>query len=159
MTEKTKIIAVIGASEASANELKMAAEVGQELARRGCAVICGGLGGVMEAVCRGAFEEGGITIGVLPGENDRSANQYVQFPIVTGVGYARNMSVVQSAQAVIAIGGSYGTLSEIGYALKGGIPVVGLNTWQLFRNGKRDNSIFYVETPREAVDLAVDSIR
>lgn len=158
MKEKVKIVAVIGASEASEDELKMATEVGKELARCGCAVICGGLGGVMEAVCRGACEEGGVTIGILPGENGLKANKYVQFPIATGIGYARNMSVVKSAQAVIAIGGSYGTLSEIGYALKSGIPVIGLNTWQLFRNGKRDNSILYVETAQDAVEIAVDAI-
>jgi uncharacterized protein (TIGR00725 family) len=136
MTEKKKFIAVIGGSQASPKEISVAEEVGRELAKNGVVLVCGGLGGVMEAACRGASSEGGLTIGILPGEDRREANRYVQIPIVTGIGYARNVAVVKSAQAVIAIGGSYGTLSEIGHALQNSIPVIGLNTWTLSKNEK-----------------------
>ena len=153
---KKRFIAVIGGGQCSAEEAKLAEEVGRELARQGAILVCGGLGGVMEAACRGASSEGGITIGILPGESRQSANPYVQFPIVAGVGYARNLSVVKSAQAVITVGGSYGTLSEIGYALQGGIPVIGLYTWSLFRNDQEDNSIILAQSPAEAVNKALN---
>ncbi len=94
-------------------------------------------------------------MGILPGESPNMANPWVDIPIATGVGYARNMAVVKSAQAVIAIGGNYGTLSELAYALKSSIPVIGLNTWSLSRNGRRDNSIIKVDSAAEAVDKAV----
>ncbi len=113
----------------------------------------------MEAVCKGAQSEGGVTIGILPGESRQAANPYVQIPIVTGIGYARNVAVVKSAQAVIAIGGSYGTLSEIGHALQSGIPVIGLNTWSLSRNGQQDNSIIPAQNPTEAVNKALNLTR
>jgi len=149
------IIAVVGNSSCSPEEAKLAETVGELLAQRGATIVCGGLGGVMEAVCRGAKSKGGSTIGVLPGEDSSMANLWVDIPIVTGVGYARNMAVVKSAQAVIAIGGGYGTLSEIAYALKSGIPVVGLNTWSLSRNGKEDSAIVKVHSAVEAVDKAI----
>ena len=148
------IIAVIGDSSCSAEEAKVAETVGEGLAQQGATVICGGLGGVMEAVCRGAKSKGGLTIGVLPGEDSSMANPWVDIPIVTGVGYARNMAVVKSAQAVIAIGGNCGTFSEIAYALKRGIPVIGLNTWALSRNGREDNPIIRARSATEAVDKA-----
>ena len=155
VNNKKKFIAVIGGSQPSVPETKLAEEVGRELARRGAVLVCGGLGGVMEAACKGASSEGGVTIGILPGDNYQVANPYVQIPIVTGMGYARNVAVVKSAQAVIAIGGSYGTLSEIGHALQSGIPVIGLNTWSLSRNGQPDNSITPTQNPIEAVNKAL----
>lgn len=155
---KKKIISVIGGGQPTPQEAEMAEEVGRQLARQGVILVCGGLGGVMEAACRGAAAEGGITIGILPGDSPRAANAYVQIPIVTGVGYARNLSVVKSAQAVIAVGGSYGTLSEIAYALQSGIPVIGLNTWSLSRNGQQDNSIILAENPTSAVNKAINLI-
>ena len=158
MTHKTTLIAVIGGSRASAGELKLAEEVGRELARRGTALVCGGLGGVMEAACRGAAGAGGTTIGILPGDSCRDANQYVQIPIVTGLGYARNVIVVKSAQAVIAIGGSYGTLSELGHALQNGIPVIGLGTWSLSRKGQTVDSIIPADNAVDAVNKALDYI-
>ena len=158
MTDKRKFIAVIGGSQASTKEIKMAEGVGRELAKKGAILVCGGLGGVMEATCRGASSEGGITIGILPGENRREANKFVQIPIVTGMGYARNVAVVKSAQAVIAIGGSYGTLSEIGHALQSGIPVIGINTWSLSKNGKLNSSIILAKNPVEAVEKALNLI-
>ena len=154
--KRKRIIAVIGGGQPSAGEAKLAEEVGCELARQGAVLVCGGLGGVMEAACRGASSDGGVTIGILPGDSPDAANPYVQIPIVTGIGYARNISVVKSAQAVIAIGGSYGTLSEIAHARQGGIPVIGLNTWSLSRNNQADNSIIPAQNPTEAVNKALE---
>jgi len=149
------IIAVIGDSSCSPKEAKLAETVGELLAQQGATIICGGLGGVMEAVCRGAKSKGGLTVGILPGQDSSMANHWVDIPVVTGIGEARNVTVVKSAQAVIAIGGSYGTLSEIAYALKSSIPVIGLNTWSLSRNGREDDSIIRVQSATEAVDKAI----
>ena len=149
------IIAVIGDSSCSPEEAKLAETVGELLAQRGATVICGGLGGVMEAVCRGAKSKGGLTVGILPGQDSSTANPWVDIPVVTGLGEARNVAVVKSAQAVIAIGGSYGTLSEIAYALKSRIPIIGLNTWSLSRNGREDDSVIRVQSATEAVDKAI----
>jgi len=157
MPDRTrKIIAVIGAGEPSPEEARQAEEVGRELARQGAILVCGGLGGVMEAACRGASAEGGLTIGILPGDSARTANPYVQIPIVTGLGYARNVAVVKTGQAAIAIGGSYGTLSEIAHALQNGIPVIGLSTWSMSRHGQTDISIIQAQDPIEAVNKALD---
>ena len=158
MTEKKKFIAVIGSGDCSAQEARLAEEVGKELARHGAILVCGGLGGVMEAACRGATLAGGLTIGILPGDSRRSANPYVQIPIVTNLGEARNVIVVKTAQAVIAIGGGYGTLSEIGHALKNNIPVVGLNTWQLSRDHIPEAAIIMAKDPADAVHKAISLI-
>ena len=154
--KKKKFIAVIGGSQCSPQEAELAEAVGSELARCGAILVCGGLGGVMKAACKGASSEGGVTIGILPGESRQAANPYVQIPIVTGIGYARNITVVKSAQAVIAIDGNYGTLSEISHALQSGIPVIGLNTWSLSRNSKQDDSIILAQNATEAVDKALN---
>ena len=152
------IIAVIGGGDdVPADALSMAEEVGWELARRGVAVACGGLEGVMEAVCRGAKAEGGVTIGILPGDDPTEANPWVDYPICTGMGYARNAIVVKSRRAVIAIDGAHGTLSEIGHALGDDIPVVGLNTWSLSHNGQPEVAIIPATTPAEAVDKALEA--
>jgi uncharacterized protein (TIGR00725 family) len=156
LKNRRKIIAVIGASEPLPEEYTLAEEVGRELARQGATLVCGGLSGIMEAACRGASSEGGTTIGILPGDSTRMANPYVQIPIVTGMGYARNVIVVKSAQAVIAIGGVYGTLSEIAHALQNNIPVIGLNTWSLSKNGKQDDSIIPAHSPVDAVTKALE---
>jgi len=148
-------IAVIGGSQLSEEETRLAETVGRELAKREAILICGGLGGAMEAACKGAASANGTTIGILPGDDRHTANPYVQIPIVTGMGYARNAIVGKSAQAAIAIDGSYGTLSEIAYALQYGIPVVGLNTWSLSLKGKEDNSIILARDPVEAVEKAI----
>jgi uncharacterized protein (TIGR00725 family) len=154
--DKRKVIAVIGGGQPTSKEAKLAEKVGRELAKSGAILVCGGLSGVMEAACKGASAEGGMTIGILPGENRRLANPHVQIPIATGIGYARNAAVVKSAQAVIAIGGSYGTLTEIGYALQTGLPVIGLNTWTISRNSKQDKSIIPAESAAEAVAMALE---
>ncbi len=158
MKEKKRFIAVIGGSDCTPEEARLAEEVGRELARKDAILVCGGLGGVMEAACRGASAGGGLTIGILPGGSRQTANPYVQIPVVTNLGEARNVIVVKSAEAVIAIGGGYGTLSEIGHALRNGIPVVGLNTWSLSRNGQTDNSIILAQNPADAVNKALNMI-
>ncbi|MBI4302698.1 MAG: TIGR00725 family protein [Chloroflexi bacterium] len=148
-------IAVIGGSECSPEVSQIAEAVGRELARRGATVVSGGLGGVMEAACRGARAEGGHTIGILPGSRREEANPYVEFAIPTGLSYARNAIVVKAAQAVIAIDGSFGTLSEIGHALAEGIPVVGLNTWYVSQEEQNCDSIIIAESPLDAVEKAL----
>ena len=158
MKEKKRFIAVIGGSDCSPEEAGLAEEVGRELARKDAILVCGGLGGVMEAACRGASAGGGLTIGILPGGSRQTANPYVQIPVVTNLGEARNVIVVKSAEAVIAIGGGYGTLSEIGHALRNGIPVVGLNTWSLSRNDRPDNLIVLANNPVDAVNKALNMI-
>ena len=152
-------IAVIGGGKCTAQEAALAETVGRELAKRGVVLVCGGLTGVMEAACRGAAIESGITVGILPTENPTDSNPYVQIPIATGTGHARNIAVVRSAQAVIAIDGDYGTLTEIGFALKGGIPVVGLRTWSLYRNGDEDRSIVKADDAVDAVEKAISLAR
>jgi hypothetical protein len=153
-----KFISVIGAGICDAATYALAEEVGRELGQRGATVVCGGLGGVMEAVCRGAKGAGGRTVGILPGTSARDANPFVDVPIVTGLGQARNAIVVRSGRAVIAIGGEYGTLSEIAFALKFGIPVVGLATWQLAREGKLVPAIVEAASAKEAVDAALNHV-
>jgi uncharacterized protein (TIGR00725 family) len=153
-----KYIAVIGSGKANPQEIELAETIGKEIAKRGAILICGGLGGVMEAACRGARLEKGITIGILPGDKREMANPYVQIPIVTGLGQARNVIVVKSAQAVIAVGGSYGTLSEIGHALQNGIPVIGLRTWAISKENNQISDILVVDSPVEAVEIALSLI-
>ena len=153
--QPTLSIAVIGAGRCSATEAELAETIGRGLAWRGVTLICGGLGGVMEAACKGASTECGATIGILPGNDASEANPYVQTHIVTGIGFARNQVVVKSAHAVIAIGGAYGTLSEIAYALQAGIPIIGVNTWSLSRNGEEETAILRADDAETAVEMAV----
>jgi uncharacterized protein (TIGR00725 family) len=147
-------VAVVGAGRATPDEERAAEEVGRRLAARRVTVITGGLGGVMTAACRGASEAGGHTVGMLPGVDPAAANPWVELAVPTGLGEARNTLVVRSAGAVVAIGGEYGTLSEIAFALKIGVPVVGLGTWQLSRRGEPDPGIEVVTTAEEAVEVA-----
>ncbi len=159
MIDKLIFIGVIGGGEVSSQVAELAEEVGREIARQGAVLVCGGLGGVMEAACKGASDEGGLTIGILPGDNRLAANPYVKIPIVTGIGHARNVAVVRSSQAIIAIDGSYGTLSEIGHALQSGIPVIGLNTWSFSIDGRVDDSIIPADGPKGAVNKAIALIQ
>jgi len=154
-SDRQLVIAVIGGGQCSVQEAALAETVGRELAKRGAILVCGGLGGIMEAACRGATIESGLTVGILPGNDPATSNPYVQIPVATGLGEARNIAVVKSAQAVIAIDGDYGTLSEISYALKSETPVIGLNTWSLSRNGQEDKSIIEAEDAVDAVEKAV----
>ncbi|MFN7065249.1 MAG: TIGR00725 family protein [Aquificaceae bacterium] len=123
-----KQVAVIGSSRAKQEEYKLAYELGREIAKRGWLVVCGGRGGVMEAVCKGAKEEGGITVGILPSYEGEEANPYVDIRIRTGMGWNRNPLVVASGDVVVAIGGNWGTLSEIAYALILEKPIIGYKT-------------------------------
>ncbi|MGD8997010.1 MAG: TIGR00725 family protein [Anaerolineae bacterium] len=149
------MIGIIGGSAPTRSEVSLAEAVGRQLADAGAVLVCGGRGGVMEAACRGAKGAGGLTIGILPGTSRHQANSYVDIPIVTGIGEARNAVIARTAEAVIAIGGSYGTLSEIAFALGFGTPVVGLGTWGMERKGHPAVPVTYVETPEEAVEQAL----
>ena len=146
---KRMIIGVVGAGEADAETFRMAEETGRLIARHGMLLVCGGLGGVMEAAARGAKEAGGTTVGILP-EADRSgANPYIDIPIATGFGDGRNVVIVRTADLLIAVGGAFGTLSEIAYARKMEKPVIGIASWEI--PGMRKAA-----TPAEAVKMALD---
>ena len=157
--EREPLIAVIGGGNCTPDDALLAEEVGKELARRKAVLVCGGLGGVMEAACRGAVNASGLTVGILPGDDPTLANPYVRIPVATGLGQARNLAVVKSSHAVIAINGEYGTLSEIAFALSNKIPVIGLRTWQLSRNGEQDRSIIQAENALDAVEKAISLAR
>ena len=154
------IIAVIGNSNAKPEHYALAEAVGRELAKRSVTVVCGGLSGVMEAVCKGAKAEGGTTIGILTGQSSRDANQYVDIPIVTTMGYSRNVIVVNTGEAVISVGGAFGTLSEIAHALSENIPVIGLKSWPLTVKGDGDPvepKIISAYDPVDAVEKAISA--
>lgn len=148
-------VAVIGSATCSHEVAALAEAVGREIARAGAVLVCGGRGGVMEAACRGAKSQGGTTVGILPGLDRSEANPYVDIAIVTGLGEARNAVVVRTADAVVAVSGGFGTLSEIGLALKMGRPVVGLGTWDLYKEGRRTSALLLSETPVQAVQQAL----
>ena len=157
--KRKSVVSVIGPSECSEWEAQAAESVGKLLASNDVTVICGGRGGVMEAVCRGAQEAGGVTIGILPGFAVEEGNRFLTISIPTGLGEGRNAIVARAGQAVIAIGARFGTLSEIAFALKMGKQVVGLRTWDpLYADGSR-TPIQTVETPEEAVELVLEEIR
>ncbi len=150
---RNKIIGVIGGSQCPPEIEKLAEEVGSLIAQRGAFLICGGLSGVMAAACRGAKKNQGTTIGVLPGSLKSEANPYVDIPIVTGMGDARNIIIVRTSDAVIAVDGEYGTLSEISFCLKFKVPVVGLQTWSV------DPAIIHADTPLDAVNKAFKLVK
>ena len=139
-------IAVAGGAKATREEYKVAYEVGGLIAESGAVLVCGGLGGVMEAACRGAQDKGGTTVGIISGTGD--GNQYLSIVIRTGLGHGRNILVAQSGDALIAVGGSYGTLSEVAIALKTGCPVFGISTWKI-------EGVVPCKTPAEAVKMAL----
>ncbi len=148
------VIAVCGAGCCDEHLASRAEEVGRYLAEAGATLICGGLGGVMAAACRGARAAGGRTVGILPGKDRQAANPDVEIAIATGLGEARNLTIVASADAVIAMAGGYGTLSEIALARKLGRPVIGLGTWCL-----GEGHIQVAGSPGEAVEMAIDALR
>ncbi|MEW6607644.1 MAG: TIGR00725 family protein [bacterium] len=148
-------IGVIGESYPSDEGKKLAFEVGEEIAKAGAILICGGLGGIMESACCGAKSQGGLTIGILPGTAKTSANPYIDIPIVTGLDQARNIIIVRSCEAIIAIEGSYGTLSEMAFCLKLNVPLIGLRTWHLERRNHEKPPIIYAQTAKEAVGLGI----
>ncbi len=142
------MIGVIGANSPSDETYGLAYEIGYKIAERGGIVVCGGLGGVMEATCKGAKEAGGITIGILPGDEASTANAYVDIPIVTGIGWARNIILVRTAESIIAMDGSYGTLSELAHALQMKKPIVAI------RSRIAPANVLQVDDPDEAVKRA-----
>jgi uncharacterized protein (TIGR00725 family) len=146
-------IGVIGGGTCSSEIYEIAQEVGREIARSGFSLVCGGLGGVMEAACRGAREAGGITIGILPTANKRDANPYVDLVIPTGLGHARNVLVVHASDALVAVDGETGTLSEIAIALKVGKPIVGIKTWEL------EGRVPLAPGGRESIVMLMDMLR
>jgi hypothetical protein len=152
-------IAVCGPGIASEQEEAWAEEVGRLLAREGAVVVCGGVSGVMDAVARGASAEGGVSIGILPGPDRTEASPHLAYSIPTGMAEGRNALVARAADAMIAIAGEFGTLSEIAFALKLGIPVVGLGTWELHRAGRPVEAYETAGTPAEAVRKALEAAR
>ncbi len=145
-----RIIAVIGAGNCDERLAELAREVGRCLARSGCTVLTGGLGGVMEAASRGAAEAGGLVLGILPGADPRAANPHVGIAIATGMGDARNAILANSAEAFVAVGGEHGTLSEIAFALKRGKRVVSLGSWEV------DPAVIRARSPAEAVEAVLN---
>ena len=149
-------VAVCGPDPASDDVLALSEEVGRLLARAGAVLICGGLGGTMEAAARGVSAEGGISIGILPGSSRGEGNRYLSYSIPTGMGEMRNALLVRSADALITVAGEFGTLSEIAFALKTGVPVIGLGTWELSKAGRDvSDPIVRATTPKEAVAQAL----
>jgi len=155
---KPVYVSVIGGAQCGAAEQTLAEEVGRLVARAGATLVCGGMGGVMEAAARGAKEAGGTTIGILPGHDRAAANPHLDHVLTTGMGHARNLAVVSSGDAVIAIGGGYGTLSEIGLAAKIGRPVVILAGWRL-EGGEGAMDISYASSATDAMALVVRALR
>lgn len=150
------IVSVIGAGKTNPETYQMAEELGAELARKTIIVVCGGLSGVMEAVCKGARSRGGLTIGILPHDLRSEANQYVDIAIPTGLGIARNVIVVKTGEAVIALDGEYGTLAEMAIALAELKPVISLNNWTLPNNMHRN--VIFASSPHDAVEKAVKAV-
>lgn len=144
------IIGVIGPSQPEPKISKIAEEVGREIASKGCVLLCGGLGGVMESAAKGAKEKRGITLGILPADDSSTANKYIDIPIVTGLGEIRNIIIVKTAHALIAIGKGLGTLSEIAFALRLNKPIVGIETWKI------SPQIIFLKEPRQAVKKAIE---
>jgi len=140
-----RMVAVIGGRSTEKTLLSEAETVGRLLAQRNAVVVCGGLGGVMEAAARGSRSEGGLTVGILPQNDAHEANQFIDIPVVTGMGIGRNVIIARTADALIAVGGEYGTLSEIAFALQLGKPVVGIQTWDI-------KGVVSVDNGQEAVD-------
>ena len=152
------VIAVCGAGVCNAATAALAEEVGRHVAGAGALLVCGGLGGVMEAACRGATQAGGLTLGLLPGSERSAANPFVQIAIPTGMGHARNVLIVQTADVVIAVHGAYGTLSEIALARACGRRVIGLQTWSLGDDAAGQPHVIPTNTPAMAVTIALREI-
>jgi uncharacterized protein (TIGR00725 family) len=148
-------IGVLGPHHCTDEECALGFEVGAEIARRGGILVCGGLNGMMETAAEGAKKAGGLTIGILPGDTTDEANSFIEIALPTGLGAFRNMLLVRACDAVIAVRGEYGTLSEIAAALRLKVPVVGLQTWKLLRDNREDPGIRVAATPQEAVEMAM----
>lgn len=154
MENERVYVSVIGSGECNDGIYQLARKVGNFIAERNGILVNGGLGGVMEGASKGAKESGGTTVGIIPSDNKDHANKYIDIVIPTGLGEARNTLVVRSGDVVIAVGGEYGTLSEIGFALKIGKPIIGINTWELRKKGNIESKIVVVYDADEAVNQA-----
>jgi uncharacterized protein (TIGR00725 family) len=152
-------ISICGPGVASSEEEALAQEVGRLVAAAGAVLVCGGMTGVMDAAARGAEREGGVSIGILPGPDRAGASPHLTYSLPTGMAEGRNVLVARAADALIAVAGEFGTLSEIAFALKIGVPVVGLKTWQLHRRGRPVEAFKAVQTPEEAVSTALELAR
>ncbi|NIM20023.1 MAG: TIGR00725 family protein [Candidatus Latescibacteria bacterium] len=150
--ERKPLIGVIGSGECDEETERLAYEVGRKIAEAGYGLVCGGLGGVMEAACRGASEAGGLTVGILPSDSPNTANPFVGVAVATGMGIARNAIIIRSALAVIAIRGGPGTLSEVAFCLQLGVPIVSLKSFTL------DPKIIQVQTSEEALKEVINRI-
>ena len=155
-TGKIKI-GVLGPGTCTAEERKLGYQVGAEIAKCGAVLICGGMGGMMEAAAEGARNSDGLTVGILPDDNDTAANPHIDITIPTGLGAFRNMLIVRACDAVIAIRGGYGTLTEVAFALRLGVPVIGLFTWQVGQGGKIDPGIHVASDAGSAVQAAFEA--
>jgi uncharacterized protein (TIGR00725 family) len=147
-------VSVIGASECDKETAEVAYKLGWEIARRRHTLVCGGLGGVMDAAAHGAHDAGGYSVGILPGPDRGNASRWLSASIPTDMGHARNAIVALSGDAIVAIGGGFGTLSEIAFGLKMGKPVIGLGTWERVEGGSEEFRCETASTPEEAVALA-----
>jgi len=161
-SRRARQVAVIGSSrcEAGSETSALAEEVGRRLAQAGLTLVCGGLTGVMEAACRGAAEAGGTAIGIVPGNGVGEANPFCTHVVATGIGHGRNLAVVSSGEVVIAIGGEWGTLSEIGHARAVGRTVIALRSWALSGRGRMEGApgVVRADSAREAVELALEAL-
>lgn len=152
-------ISVIGVGAEREDLNQLAYEVGRLIASRGAILVCGGMAGIMDAAAHGAKDAGGTAVGILPGPGRAGSSKHIDIAIPTGMGEARNALVARAGDAVIAVGAGYGTLSEIGLALKMGKPVIGLKTWSLYREGEEDKGIVHASTAQKAVETAFEMIK
>ena len=152
MSSRRRLVAVCGESDPQTSLADVAFEVGRGIAQRDAVLICGGLTGVMEHAARGARAAGGLTIGLLPGDDPDEANEYVQVAIATGLGHARNAILARTADGVVAVGGGLGTLSEIALALRNGRPTIGLQTWRFDRERRTEPELPIAANPKDALD-------
>ncbi|MEW5946529.1 MAG: TIGR00725 family protein, partial [bacterium] len=154
MKKRAIRIGVMGGSTTGNKGRRLAEAVGRRIAEKGAILVCGGLGGIMEAAAKGAKEAGGTVVGILPGDDEKEANEYIDIPIITGMGHARNVINVKTSHVIIAIQGESGTISEIALSLKCGKPVIVLDSWRLDKIGCTDTNLHVAHTPEEAVEKA-----
>jgi uncharacterized protein (TIGR00725 family) len=152
LSSRRRLVAVCGESDPQTSLADLAFELGRGIAQRDAVLICGGLTGVMEHAARGARAAGGLTIGLLPGDDPNEANEWVQVAIATGVGHARNAILARSADGVVALGGGLGTLSEIALALRNGRPTIGIQTWRFDRDRRTEPELPIAANPKDALD-------
>jgi uncharacterized protein (TIGR00725 family) len=152
LSSRRRLVAVCGESDPQTSLADVAFELGRGIAQRDAVLICGGLTGVMEHAARGARAAGGLTIGLLPGDDPNEANEFVQVAIATGLGHARNAILARTADGVVALGGGLGTLSEIALALRNGRPTIGIQTWRFDRDRRTEPELPIAANPKDALD-------